>query len=128
MDNKTPVFVWFASGISSKKVYDIELIKQDLLNRINTRRGERLMDPEFGSIIWDLLFEHKSEFVVNEIRRDLEKLVASDSRVILQQIEILEVEDGYIGTLVLYYNRLNIQEEFTINFNKRAITASEGTN
>ena len=37
------------------KLYDYELIKQDILNQFNTRKGERLMNPNFGSIVWDLI-------------------------------------------------------------------------
>ena len=36
-------------------LFDQELIKRDLLNEFQTRRGERLMKPNFGSIIHDLL-------------------------------------------------------------------------
>ena len=38
-------------------LFDQELIKRDLLNEFQTRRGERLMKPNFGSIIHDLLME-----------------------------------------------------------------------
>ena len=40
-----------------QRLYDIELAKQDLLNEIYTRKGERVMEPEFGSIVWELLFD-----------------------------------------------------------------------
>lgn len=114
----TPIFKGFASNISSKKIYDVDLIKADLLNRINTKKGERVMDPNFGSIIWDLLFEHKTEFVVNEITRDLQDIIASDSRVVLQTLEVLEVEYGYLANMTLFYNGLSISDQFTISFNK----------
>ena len=32
-------------------LFDQELIKRDLLNEFHTRKGERLMKPNFGSII-----------------------------------------------------------------------------
>ena len=38
-------------------LYDLDLIKQDLINHFYVRQGERLMNPTFGTIIWDLLFE-----------------------------------------------------------------------
>ena len=38
-------------------LYDIELIKQDLINHFNTKKGERLMNPEFGCDVWLVLFE-----------------------------------------------------------------------
>jgi len=51
----------FYKGFSSvnasnfgNKLFDFDLIKQDILNHFNTKKGERLMNPNFGSIIWDL--------------------------------------------------------------------------
>ena len=50
-------------GFSSKadknnfKLYDFALIKQDLINRLSVRKGERVENPEFGTIIYDVLFE-----------------------------------------------------------------------
>ena len=41
--------------------YDLDLAKQDLLNNFNTRKGERVMMPTFGSIVWDMLFEPLDE-------------------------------------------------------------------
>ena len=32
---------------------DSELVRADLLNHFNTRVGERLMQPEFGCLIWN---------------------------------------------------------------------------
>ena len=36
---------------------DTNLIKRDLLNHFYTKKGERVMRPNFGSIIWDMLME-----------------------------------------------------------------------
>jgi hypothetical protein len=38
-------------------LYDIQLIKQDIINHFHIRQGEKLSDPKFGTIIWDILFE-----------------------------------------------------------------------
>ena len=37
--------------------YDLQLIKQDIVNHFHIRQGEKLENPEFGTIIWDVLFE-----------------------------------------------------------------------
>jgi phage baseplate assembly protein W len=39
------------------RLTDIELVKRDLLNHFQIRKGEKLMNPNFGSIIWNMLFE-----------------------------------------------------------------------
>jgi CRISPR/Cas system-associated protein Cas7 (RAMP superfamily) len=37
---------------TSFNLYDIALIKQDIINHFHIRVGERLENPEFGTIIW----------------------------------------------------------------------------
>lgn len=60
---------------------DDELVKRDLLNEFYTRRGERLMRPNFGSIIWDLLMDPSTQDVDNAIREDIIKIIDRDPRV-----------------------------------------------
>ena len=42
-------------------LYDISLIKQDITNHFHIRKGEKLENPDFGTIIWDVLFEPLTE-------------------------------------------------------------------
>ena len=53
----------FSTNLNAKKysVTDFVLAKQDLINYFNIRKGEKLMNPEFGTIIWDMLFEPLTE-------------------------------------------------------------------
>jgi hypothetical protein len=39
------------------KLRNIDLIKQDIVNHFHIRLGEKLERPEFGTIVWDVLFE-----------------------------------------------------------------------
>ena len=43
---------------------DAELVKTDLLNELNTRQGERVMRPTFGTRIFDILMHmHEIKYV-----------------------------------------------------------------
>ena len=53
-------------------LYDIALVKQDLINHFHVRQGERLMQPTFGTIIWDLLFEPLTENLKDLITQNVE--------------------------------------------------------
>ena len=63
-------------------LYDDDLVKRDLLNEFQTRKGERLMRPDFGSIIHDLLMEPEDTFTETEIEDllILEPVVFGDQR------------------------------------------------
>ena len=39
------------------RLVDFDLVKQDLINHFNIKKGEKLMQPNFGSIIWNCLYE-----------------------------------------------------------------------
>ena len=42
-------------------LYDLALIKQDIINMFHIRQGEKLENPEFGTIVWDALYEPLTE-------------------------------------------------------------------
>lgn len=71
-------------------LYDLALAKQDLLNHFHTRKGERIMMPEFGSIVWDMLFEPLDDYTINLIDADVRLIIKSDPRWLLQSVAISE--------------------------------------
>ena len=58
-----------------------DLVKRDLLNVFYTKKGERAMRPEFGSIIWDLLMNPDDTATEKEIRDDVIRIIDADPRV-----------------------------------------------
>ena len=69
-------------------LFDQELIKRDLLNEFYTRKGERLMKPNFGCIIWDLLMEPEDSVTEDDIRDDITRICDKDPRVAVKDIII----------------------------------------
>lgn len=120
-----PTFSGFSTIQGLGTIFDIELVKQDLLNQINTRKGERLMNPEFGCIVWDLLFELKSPSIITEIQNDLIRIISSEPRVQLQQIQILEQEHGYIGIVDLYFTTFKTTDQLRVQFNQDIASAGQ---
>jgi phage baseplate assembly protein W len=55
-------------------LYDFALVKQDIINHFNTKKGERLMNPEFGSSIWDLLMEPITDDTRQALAEDIESI------------------------------------------------------
>jgi phage baseplate assembly protein W len=106
------------------KLYDVELVKRDLLNELYTRKGERLMSPEFGSIIWDLLFDPLLSEVVDAIREDCLRIVKKDPRLELLYSEITESIDQQTlsVSLVLRYVPTATVTELLATFNRNIAT------
>ncbi len=59
---------------------DKELAKRDLLNHFYTRKGERLGEPEFGSILPELVFEPLDDATVDLVEEDVVQVISTDPR------------------------------------------------
>jgi len=103
----------------TRVLYDEELVKQDLLNHFNTRKGERAFDAEYGFIGWDLVFELDQPSVKQALDDDARRIVSQDPRVELQYLQVQNTEYGYIINISLYYVQLETVEELRIVFDRR---------
>ena len=102
------------------RIYDLALVKQDLLNHFNVRQGERLMQPTFGTIIWDLLFDPLTEDLKNLIIQNVNKIINYDPRISAQQVIVTEYENGIQIECVLKYLPYNISEVLKLRFDQRS--------
>jgi len=80
---------------------DNELVKRDLLNEFYTRRGERVMRPEFGSIIWDLVMEPSTSKLDGQIRDDVTKILSRDPRVSHKNTKVLVLDHAIRVEIVI---------------------------
>jgi phage baseplate assembly protein W len=111
------------------KLYDKELAMRDLLNELYTRRGERLMSPSYGSIVWDLLFDPLIDSVIALIDDDCRRIVTKDPRLELIQVLVTESVDqqSVVVTLMLRYLPTSTVEELVATFNRNTdIERTEG--
>ena len=99
-------------------LYDFELIKQDILNHFYVRQGERLMQPAFGTIIWDLIFEPLTDEIQNLILQNVNQIFNSDPRVQAGNILITPYETGLEIKCTLQYVLYNIQESMQLKFDQ----------
>jgi phage baseplate assembly protein W len=110
----------FNSKESSKnfKLYDIDLVKQDLINHFHIRKGEKLENPEFGTVIWDMIFEQFTEDVKNIIAKDVEDIINYDPRIAVNEVQIDTTEQGIRIQADIVYIPFNVNERMTFNFDK----------
>ena len=106
------------ANVQGFALYDLELIKQDLLNNFHVRLGERLEQPEFGTIIWDILFEPLTEELRTVIIKNVEAVVNYDPRIRAEQIIVSAYEQGIQIECVLVYYPYNIREALQLKFDK----------
>jgi phage baseplate assembly protein W len=111
-------------GFSSKettknyKLYDIDLVKQDLINHFYIRKGEKLENPEFGTVIWDIIFEQFTEQVKDVIAKDVEDIINYDPRIAVNSILVDSTEQGIRIQADVTYIPFNINERMTFDFDR----------
>lgn len=88
-------------------VSDFELVKQDIFNHFNIKRGEKLMRPEFGTEIWDLLFEPFTTDTSESIKDEIRAICASDPRVRVERVSVDQYEHGINVRIDLVYRTTN---------------------
>lgn len=76
-------------------VTDVDLVKQDLLNHIFTRRGERVGQRGFGTIIQDLLFEPFDDDTTVLISDQVRAVIDFDPRVVLVSPDDFQLNADY---------------------------------
>lgn len=109
------------SGSRKVSLTDADLIKQDLINHFNIRRGEKLMNPEFGTIIWDSLFEPLTEQLRNQIIDDVTRIAGSDPRLSVESILVDQYDNGLILEVRLLYVNTNEAENLRLTFDRSRV-------
>lgn len=101
---------------------DIALIKRDLINNFYTRPGERLMLPTYGCGIWKLLFDQFDAMTQDAIVDYAKQVIANDSRLQLNNINLIQIDNGLLIQMEVLYVPFNVVDTFTITFNNTQIT------
>jgi hypothetical protein len=106
------------------RLTDFELAKQDLFNNFNIRKGEKLMNPKFGTIVWDMLFEPFTSETKQQIVDDITRIAQTDPRLALNQVTVTQYEHGIQLALEITYIPSNQTAQMYIDFNQQTNAAS----
>ena len=99
-------------------LYDLALVKQDILNHFHIRQGEKLSDPIFGTIIWDIIFEPMTEEVKRLILQNVTDIINYDPRVSADRIIVTAYDTGIQIECELTYLPYNISEKLQFRFDQ----------
>jgi phage baseplate assembly protein W len=101
---------------------DFELARQDLLNYFSIRKGEKLMQPSFGTIIWDMLFEPLTEDTQQVITDDITRIISYDPRIAIGQVAVQQQTNGFLIQLTLSYVPTDQVETISLSFDRNSKT------
>lgn len=104
-------------------ITDRDLIIQDLLNHLSIRKGEKLHNPNFGTIIWNRLFEPLTTALKNEIKADIDRIISYDPRfTVVSQTIVQESQDGHglVLSFSLQFTNENKIVDLSLMFDKQS--------
>ena len=104
------------------RLTDFELVKQDLINHFYIRKGEKLMNPNFGTIIWNVLHEPLTEDLKSIIVTDIKAVASYDPRLSIDNVVITEYSQGIQVELQLRYIQTNQTNLLNLQFDNQTNT------
>ena len=112
----------FSTTTGNKKfrLVDFDLIKQDIINHFYIRKGEKLMNPNFGTIIWNVIHEPFTEDLKSVITTDIKAIASYDPRVSFDNIIITEYDRGIQIELELRYLQTNQSSLMNLQFDNQS--------
>ena len=102
-------------------VTDDELVKRDLLNEFYTKRGERVMRPSFGSIIWEILMDPDTVELENAVNEDIKKIVSRDPRVKLLRVNTVVAEHALRSEVQISYILSGDSDILYLSYSRNAV-------
>ena len=115
----TPYFIGFSTVDKRSPPYtltNIDLIKRDLQNQFATPLGSRVMLPNFGSIIHELVFDPLDDYTKNAIIDDATRVVQSDPRVQLISIDAYQSDYALNVVMTLLFNPESVTDNLFVTF------------
>jgi phage baseplate assembly protein W len=102
----------------STRLTESQLVRRDILNHFNVNQGEAVMRPNFGSIIKSIVFEPLTEETQELIIDEVKRVVQSDPRVQMTDMELQEFENGIQVAMSLRYINTDLSEQLFIKFDR----------
>lgn len=116
---RKPYFVGFntvGQPLPPYSLTNIDLIKRDLENHFATPMGSRVMLPDFGTRIYEYLFDPFDEYTKNAIINDAVRVVQSEPRVELVTMDVFQEDQALNVVLVLLFKPESITDNLFVSF------------
>jgi len=106
------------NNFGGSKLTDTDLIKRDLLNHFAIRKGEKLMNGDFGTSIRDLIMDPLTDDTKALLIQEVNAVIENDPRVRSEGITLDEYENGLQVEMILRYVTDNQVENLIVRFDR----------
>jgi len=106
------------NNFGSSKLTDTELIKRDLLNHFAIRKGEKLMNGNFGTSLRDLIMDPLTQETKDLVIQEVNDVLAADPRIRAESVVLDEYENGLQIEMVVRYVLDDQTENLVVRFDR----------
>lgn len=98
-------FIGFNTQGQSKKftLTDQNLIRRDFLNSFNIKQGQLPGRPDFGTAIWNFVFESQTAETAEAIAGEIKRLAKYDPRIFVNNINVFSQKNGILVEVEVSY-------------------------
>lgn len=78
------------------RTIDTQLVIQDLVNAFNIPKGQKVGKPEYGTTLWDFIFDPGTADVQFQLENEVRRVASLDPRLILNYVKSYPKENGIL--------------------------------
>jgi len=119
-------FIGFNTVDQFKKftLTDQALIKQDLKNAFNIRQGSLPGRPDYGTRIWDYVFENMTDQMLDSMNTEIQRTIAQDPRLQVNSVLAFPRDNGLLIELEIQFVTSTDAERLSVFFDLQTRSAS----
>jgi len=112
--------------IVGQKYYLIDqpLVIRDFLNALNIKKGEKTGKPDYGTTLWDFVFEPNTLDTQTQLVNEIRRIANQDPRIILNTINCYPQDNGILLEVELAISPFNQAQLLSVFFNSNNNTAT----
>lgn len=89
------------------RLVDEQLVIQDFVNALNIRRGQKVGQPEYGTTLWDFVFDPNTADVQFQLESELKRVASSDPRMQLNSVRAFPQDQGILVEIEMAVSPFN---------------------
>lgn len=100
------------------RLVDTQLVIQDFLNAISIKQGDKVGRPDYGTTIWNYVFDQNTPELRAQIETELRRIASSDPRLSIGTIQLYSQENGILAEMEISVSPFNNVVQFGFFLNK----------
>jgi hypothetical protein len=119
-------FIGFNTQNQYKKftLTDTELIKRDFLNSLNILQGQLPGRPNYGTTLWNILFENQDQTTMTAILAEIQRVGGGDPRLNIISANVYPQENGVLIEIEIQFVPNTDAELLSVFFDQQQRRAS----